>query len=231
MVTKEQRKKLLDAYEDLRVADVRDGMDVLLHHYVGSMEPTMRPLFRTRSFGIARTCRYLPFRGTIPALAPEEYWGWADHYYGEICRYPWVDDIEEGDFIVIDQSGVNAGLMGSDNTLGCLRKGARGFVTNGGVRDTDEIILQKIPYWSMFCSQTMVQGRLEFDAKDIPVCVGGVQVRPGDIVVADGDGVIVVPLEIAAKVARYAHEEHNRDKERRRNQYRKLGWKEDATVE
>lgn len=82
----------------------------------------------------------------------------------------------------------------------------------------------------MFCSQTMVQGRLEFDAKDIPVSVGGIQVRPGDIMVADGDGVIAVPLEIAEDVARYAHEEHNRDKEKRRSHYHKLGWKPDATV-
>lgn len=229
-MTKQQRNKLLHAYEDLRVADIRDGMDVMMHHYVGSMEPTIRPLFRARSFGIARTCRYLPFRGNIPQLSPKEYWEWSGRYYQEICRYPWVADIEEGDFIVIDQSNVNAGLMGSENTLNCLRRGARGFVTNGGVRDTDEIILQKIPFWSRICSQSMVQGRLEFDTKDIRVSVGGVQVRPGDIIVADGDGVIVVSQEIAEDVARYAHEEHNRDKKRRQNHYKKLGWKQDATL-
>jgi len=147
-----------------------------------------------------------------------------------VCSYPWVEDIEEGDFLVIDQSGVNAGLMGSANTLGCLEAGARGFVTNGGVRDTDEIIIQQIPFWSAFCSQAMVQARLEFDAKDIPVCVGGVQVRPGDVVVADGDGVIVVPQDIAEEVARYAHEEHDRDKKTRRDHYRRLGRDEDDTV-
>jgi 4-hydroxy-4-methyl-2-oxoglutarate aldolase len=184
--------------------DVRDGMDTRLHHWSGSMEPSIRPLFRTRAFGIARTCRYLPFRGSIPALPPEAYWEWANRYYAEVCSYPWVADIQEGDFIVIDQSGVNAGLMGSANTLDCLERGARGFVTNGGMRDTDEIILQGIPYWSPICSQAMVQGRLEFDGKDIPLCVGGVQVKPGDLVVADGDGVIAVPQEIAEEAARYA---------------------------
>ena len=230
MIPKKQQKKLLDAYKNLRVADVRDGMDVLMHHYIGSMDPTIRPLFRTRSFGIARTCRYLPFRGHLPPLTPEEYWNWSSRYYQETCSYPWVEDIEDGDFIVIDQSGVNAGLMGSENTLNCLRKGAKGFVTNGGVRDTDEIILQKIPFWSKICSQSMVQGRLEFDAKDIPVSVGGVQVRPGDIIVADGDGVIAVPLEIAETVAQHAHAEHTRDKERRKNHYRHLGWKQDESL-
>lgn len=120
--------------------------------------------------------------------------------------------------------------MGSANTLGCLERGATGLVTNGGVRDTDEIILQGIPYWSIFCSQSMVQGRLEFDTKDIPVSVGGVQVRPGDMVVADGDGVIVVPQEIAEEVARVAHEEHARDKQNRRGAYQRLGKKEDSSL-
>jgi 4-hydroxy-4-methyl-2-oxoglutarate aldolase len=224
------REKLLELYRDLRVADVRDGMDTLLHHYCGSMEPGIRPLFRTRAFGIARTCRYLPFRGVIPNLSLEEYWAWVSRYYAEVCPYPWIGDIQAGDFIVIDQSGVNAGLMGSANTLGCLERGATGLVTNGGVRDTDEIILQGIPYWSAFCSQSMVQGRLEFDTKDIPVSVGGVQVRPGDMVVADGDGVIVVPQEIAEVVARVAHEEHTRDKQNRRGAYQRLGKKEDSSL-
>ena len=145
-------------------------MDVRLHHSVGSMEPTIRPLFRTRSFGIARTCRYLPFRGTIPRLAPDEYWAWAGDYYRDICSYPWIQDIEDGDFIVIDQSGINAGLMGSANTLSCLRKGVRGFVTNGGVRDTDEIILQEVPFWSRFCSQSMVHQPLRRHAGSLSLC-------------------------------------------------------------
>ena len=224
------RKKILELYQDLRVADVRDGMDTLMRHWIGSMDPGIRPLFRTRAFGIARTCRYLPFRGTVPHLSPAEYWKWVGQYYAEVCSYPWIRDIQEGDFIVIDQSGVNAGLMGSANTLDCLGRGVRGFVTNGGMRDTDEIILQGIPFWSAFCSQAMVQGRLEFDAKDIPVSVGGIQVKPGDMVVADGDGVIVVPQEIAEETARQAHAEHERDKKNRREAYHRLGKDEDQTV-
>lgn len=224
------RETLLSLYQDLRVADVRDGMDTMLHHYTGSMTPNMRPLWRTRAFGIARTCRYLPYRGTVPELTPEEYWQWSGKYYNEICTYPWIQDIQPGDFIVIDQSGVNCGLMGSANTLDCVLRGARGLVTSGGVRDTDEIILQKIPFWSPFISQGMVQGRLEFDSKDIPVCVGGVQVRPGDMVVADGDGLIVVPSEIAEDVARHAHDEHERDKKERGSYYEKLGREMDDTV-
>lgn len=225
-----ERKKLLEAYADLRVADVRDGMDYLLLHKQGSMSPDIRPLKRTRAYGIAKTCKYIPYKGKIPELDQNEYADWSGKYYQEINPYPWVDEIREGDFIVIDQSGMNVGLMGSENTLGCLRKGAAGFVTNGGVRDTDEIILQNIPFWSVIISQCMVQGRLQYESHNIPVSVGGVTVHPGDVVVADGDGIIVVPQKEALKVASIARGEHEQDKKRRGDHYRALGWKTDDTV-
>jgi regulator of RNase E activity RraA len=147
-----------------------------------------------------------------------------------VCTYPWVQEIQPGDFVVIDQSGVDAGLLGSNNSLAGFRNGARGYVTNGGVRDTDELILQKIPFWSVFISQKMVQGRLRFDAMGVAVNVGGVQVNPGDIVVADGDGVIVVPRRLALDVARYAQHELDSDKKGRRKLYEELGIELDETV-
>jgi regulator of RNase E activity RraA len=220
----------LDAYKDLRVADVRDGMDTLLLHNYGSMDPNIRPLFRTRAFGIAKTVRYLPYMGGIPNIEPDKYMRWANKYYREVCTYFWMAEIQEGDFIVIDTNDVNCGLMGSENSLTGIMKGARGYVTNGGVRDTDEVILEKIPFWSAMISQSMVQGRLQYDTCNIPVSVGGVTVYPEDIVVADGDGVIVVPQRIALQVAKYAHAEHKRDKKVRRAHYEALSMKPDDTI-
>jgi 4-hydroxy-4-methyl-2-oxoglutarate aldolase len=144
---------------------------------------------------------------------------------------PWIDTIEPGDFCVIDQSGVDAGLMGSNNALVGFGKGARGYVTNGGVRDTDEIKLEGIPFWSKFMSQSMVQARLQFDAYDIPIAVDGVLVHPGDVIVADGDGVIVVPQDIAHDVAHHAHRELSNDKASRRNLYAKLDIPLDHSVQ
>jgi regulator of RNase E activity RraA len=226
----DERRELLELYEGLRVADVRDGMDWMMMHHVGSMSPDIRPLFRTRVVGIAKTVRYVPYEGNIPTMSPDEYTKWVSWYYREICPYPWMDEIEEGDFIVIDQSGVDAGLMGSNNSLAGVKAGARGYVTNGGVRDTDELIIEKVPFWSRFISQKMVQGRLQFDAMDIPVSVGGVTVHPGDVVVADGDGVIVVPRKIALDVAKYARRELEKDKVGRRRLYEELGMELDETV-
>jgi 4-hydroxy-4-methyl-2-oxoglutarate aldolase len=230
MSRKDNRNALLALYDGLRVADVRDGMDWMMRHHQGSMSPDMRPLFRTRAMGIAKTVRYVPYTEPVPEMSPEEYTGWVSWYYREVCPYPWIDAIEDGDFCVIDQSGVDAGLMGSNNSLVGFGKGARGYVTNGGVRDTDELIIQRVPFWSRFISQSMVQGRLQFDACDIPVVVNGVFVYPGDIVVADGDGVIVVPQDIGFDVARYARQELDNDKMGRRRIYEALGMELDHTV-
>jgi regulator of RNase E activity RraA len=229
-ISREEREELLELYKGLRVTDVRDGMDWNMMHHYGSMSPDMRPLFRTRVVGIARTARYVPYQGPIPNMSSEEYTEWVEWYYQEVCTYPWDEDIEKGDFVVIDQSGVDCGLMGSMNSLAFYMLGACGYVIEGGVRDTDELIHQKVPVWSKFISQSMVQARLQFDAKNVPVCVGGVVVNPGDVVVADGDGVIVVPREKARDVARYARRELDADKQARKRIYEQLGWELDDTV-
>jgi regulator of RNase E activity RraA len=166
----------------------------------------------------------------VPKLSPQEYTEWSNWYYNTVCTYPWEADILPGDVIVIDQSGADVGLLGSNNTQGGVIKGARGYISNGGIRDTDEIILQQVPCWSKYTAQCMVQGRLQFDAKDIPIAVGGVLVKPGDVIAADGDGVVVVPRELAMEVATYAHRELANDKRSRKAKYESLGRALDETV-
>jgi regulator of RNase E activity RraA len=227
----DDRKQLLELYKDLRVTDVRDGMDWVGYHGFGTVHHDVKPLWRTRIVGIARTARYLPYEGPMPGKTPEEYTAWVKWYYREVCHDPWQADIVDGDIMVMDVSGCDVGILGSNNTLAALKKGCRGYITNGGgIRDTDEVIMQKIPVWSKFVSQGMDQTRIRFDAKDVPVAIGGVAVYPGDIVVADGDGVVVVPRKIAYDVAKYAHQELSGDKAGRRRLYEELGWELDATV-
>ncbi len=64
----------------------------------------------------------------------------------------------------------------------------------------------------------------------IPINIEGVTVNPGDIVVADGDGVVIVPREKAFEVAMYARKELEMDKEGRRKLYDIMSWKYDETV-
>lgn len=222
--------RLRNLFVGRRVADVRDGLDVLGFHHYGSMFQSIRSLWNCAAIGIARTARYLPFQGPHPDARSEAYGKWSGNYYGTICRYPWVDALREGDFAVIDASGVDAGLMGSDNTLACVRKGCVGFVSDGALRDSGEVIRQEVPFWTGRVSQKMVQGRLRFDAMDVPIAVGGVCVEAGDVVIADADGVIVVPRGVAEEVAEWARKEHESDKQRRRAHYEALGRDADETV-
>ena len=228
---REENKELLELYKNCRVADVRDGLDWVGYHNFGSLEPGVRPLFRTRAVGIARTARYLPFEGPYPDAKNEDYSVWQGWYYGNVCTYPWMDEIEDGDFMAIDVSGVNVGLLGSENTLAALTKGVRGFVLNGaGIRDTDETIMQKIPVWSHFVSQSMVQCKIQFDQKNVPIAIGGTIISPGDVIVADGDGVVVVPRKAAKDVAKYACKILDSDRTARRDHYLALGRDLDDTV-
>ena len=233
-MSSQENLELLKIFKRLRVTDVRDGMDWMGYHHYGSVHHSYRPLFRpeTSIIGIARTARYIPYEGPVPALSPEEYGEWSDMYYRDICIYPWSSDIQPGDFICIDIAGVDVGLLGSNNTLDFVKKGARGFLVNGGgIRDTDECILEKINVWSRFISQPMDQARIRYADKDIPIGIGGVAIYPGDIVVADGDGVIVVPRKIAKDVAKYAWQEASADKISRKQLYVDLGMQLDETVE
>ena len=223
--------ELLELFKSMRVTDIRDGMDWMGYHHYGTIDHSIRPLFRTSAIGIARTSRYIPYEGPAPCCTGEEYTKWVKYYYSEVCYDPWNKDIQPGDFICLDVAGIDVGLIGSNNSLDCKKKGAVGFLLNGGgIRDTDEVILQKIPVWSRFISQPMDQARIRFLEKDIPIAIGGVAIYPGDVVAADGDGVIVVPRKIARDVARYARQEMVADKASRKRQYIDLGMELDDTV-
>ncbi len=225
------REELMEAFKAVRVADVRDGMDTLGLFWTGSMDPEIRPLWRTRAYGIARTARYVPYDGPMPAVTGKAYWKeFVGPYYGNVCPYPWMDEIVPGDFAVIDMSGLPVGLMGSNNALDGVRRGVHGYVADGGCRDTDEVIIQKIPFWTNRCVQPMVQCRIQFEEMNCTVECGGVTVHLGDVVVADGDGVIVVPREHALEVAHYARREQEGDMKGRRRLYEELGMEPDETV-
>jgi regulator of RNase E activity RraA len=224
---------LTKLFDGLRVSDVRDGMDWVGLHAKGSVAPTIRPLFEgARLCGPAHTVRHRLSEKTVPAMSPDEYTEWAYRYwYKELYAYPLSERLTGGEIVVVESPpDAVVGEIGSNNSLEWYASGAAGIVTSGGVRDTDECIRQAVPIFCRVRAQSMVQGRIEFDAAQVPVSIGGALVRPGDIVVADGDGVIVVPVEHAEQVAKYARQESDNDKVGRRRLYERLGWPLDETV-
>jgi regulator of RNase E activity RraA len=132
---------------------------------------------------------------------------------------------------VIDQSGMNVGVMGSNNSFANLAlTGAIGYVIDGGIRDTDEVIAEKVPVWSKTCTQPMDQARIQYENHNCKIHCDGVCVEPGDFVVCDNDGVIVVPKEVVYDVAKYAAQEMNNDKPYRKFLYMKAGLPLDESV-
>ena len=222
------------------MADISDGMDMVGLKDVGLLATDITALwkdidsFKHLLCGIAMTVRYVPTnRSTTPANA-KDYKNWRDQWYTHISGEPFIDSIKPGNVIVIDNAGdKDAGSVGSNNSMIWKAKGAVGIVSAGGVRDTDEIIKQKIPVYMDLekRGRGIRPGRNELESVNKPVVIGGVLIRHGDVIVADGDGVIVVPREKAAEVAEAAHEELRLDKAARKRLYKQLGIPSDRTVE
>ncbi|MEQ8533702.1 MAG: RraA family protein [Imperialibacter sp.] len=234
--------QLIKLYAGLRVADVSDGMDMLGMPDVGLMDPKIAPLwkdiegFKHQFVGIAFTVRYVPTtRRPHPGnVSRDDYKHWRDMWYTNVSAEPFIKDIKEGHVIVIDNANDgDTGSTGSNNSMIWKSKGAIGIVSAGGVRDTDEVIKQGIPVYMNYekRGRGIRPGRNELDSYNEPVVVGGVYIRPGDVIVADGDVLIVVPRDIAIDVADAAREELLIDKEQRRKLYKELGIPYDFTVE
>ena len=223
--------ELLGLYEGLRVADVSDGMDAMGRRDVGLVDSAIRPIWLgAQAIGRAVTARYVATAEIVPQMSPEEYAEYSGRWYGEKCTYPFMDILKPGDFLVLDLSGLEVGFWGSNVGLAAVEKGVTGVAIDGGCRDTEEVALQKCAVWCRVRARTTVIGRLEFESLNETVNCGGVKVTPGDMVVADDDGVIVVPQGIAADVARCARQELDADKRSRRAIYESLGRPLDDTV-
>lgn len=234
----EEDQALLKMYETLRVADVSDGMDKAGLHSMGLVDPEIQPLwkdpehYKHRIVGIAVTARYVPTNKAHPGkLAPDEFDRWEGHFYSVYSPEPFVPLLRSGSVLVIDDAnGVDVGSIGSNNIMGWMVRGCVGVVTDATARDTDEIITQQVPLYYRQPGRGIRPGRNELESVNLPVAIGGVLVCPGDVVVADGDGVVVVPREFAEKVATFAHEILEKDKAGRRNLYKQLGLPEDDSV-
>jgi 4-hydroxy-4-methyl-2-oxoglutarate aldolase len=235
--TQEQDAEILKAFEGLRVADVSDGMDVVGLQDVGLVDPAIHPLwkdtdqFTHRFCGIAVTVRYVPTNRRADRMSEEEFPKWEGRWYTELSSEPFEDLLRPGSAVVIDGTDDrDTGTIGSNNIMAWKLKGAVGVVTSGGARDTDEVIKERIPLYLKRLGRGIRPGRNQVESVNQPVTIGGVLVRPGDVVVADGDGVVVVPREKAQDVARISQKILESDKVGRRSLYEKLGLPEDSTV-
>jgi regulator of RNase E activity RraA len=145
----DERTEIRGLYEGLRVTDVVDGLDYNGFHDVNHVDPSVRPLFRDaedfshRFVGFAHTVRFHPTNRRRPErMSIEEFDEWKGEWYAERAPGPFTDEIRDGDAIVIAAHHTDVGFIGSNNSLSWMDAGAVGVVTDGGARDTDELVRQ-----------------------------------------------------------------------------------------
>ena len=225
-------KKTVQIFRSVRTSDVTDALDSMGLQQRYEMDPVMRPMYPGIRFaGIAHTAEYRSMDKPLLPMTYEEfdevqYKSGADGLWHEAG--PWGSD---GEVLVIDAKRTRAGILGSNNTLGGRSRGVVGFVIDGTCRDSGECILQKTPVFSTVRSPAHPMGRIGPVSDSQPIVCAGVVVRPGDVIIADDDGVVVVPQDIADEVARRADLIQAKDKPGRKAGYGKLGLPPDQTVE
>ena len=240
--SEQARKEILELYKDLRLTDVLDGMDLIGLQDIGLMNKDIRPLWRDvekfshRIVGFAITVRHVPTDVRVGQNSFPNLEGFKKFKSEQYKRAPdaWLGTAKPSDVVVIDAGGIDeCGFIGSNNSLGWAEKGVVGVVTNGGARDTDEIV--KVKKISVYCknaysSRGVRPGRLIAESYNFPISVAGVLVFPGDLIVADGDGVLVVPRKHALTVGKLARQINTGDEKSRAGRYKRLGMELDETV-
>jgi regulator of RNase E activity RraA len=223
--------KILEILRSVRTSDVTDALDSmgLQEHY--EMDPEMRPLSSGIHFaGVAHTAEYDLIDKLLTGMSYEEF---DKRQYQEGPEGLWHDAGPWGapdEVLVIDAKRTRAGILGSYNTLDGRIKGTVGYVIDGTCRDSYECTLQKTPVFCTVRSPAHPMGRIEPVSDQKPIVCAGVSVKPGDYILADDDGVVVIPQEIADEVARRSRLIQDKDRPGRRVMYEKFGIPMDETV-
>jgi 4-hydroxy-4-methyl-2-oxoglutarate aldolase len=114
---------------------------------------------------------------------------------------PAIEAAQPGDVIVIDNAGrTDVSSWGDILSNAAQCKGVRGVVIDGACRDIDASREVGFPVYGKAVVPVTARGRIQQEAFNVLIQVGGVQVRPGDLVIADGSGVVFIPEERAEEV-------------------------------
>ncbi|MDN3496351.1 fumarylacetoacetate hydrolase family protein [Planococcus sp. APC 4015] len=153
----------------------------------------VRPLHpSSKLVGTARTLRFVPNREDL----------FASHGGGYNAQKRTFDAVRDGEVIVIEARGeTGSGTLGDILAIRAHARGAAGIVTDGGVRDADAVTAVGIPVYTSGAHPAVLGRRHVPWDHDLTIACGGTTVQPGDVIVGDADGVIVIPPGIAEEVA------------------------------
>jgi regulator of RNase E activity RraA len=146
-----------------------------------------------RIAGPAFTLRFVPAREDL--ATPES---WASPRSTRAA----IEAMPEGVIAVVDALGVaSAGIFGDILVARMRMRGVAGLVTDGAVRDVAGVLGTGLPVWSAGAAAPASVNSLTFVGWQEPIGCGGVAIFPGDMIVADGDGAVVIPAAVAEAVA------------------------------
>jgi regulator of RNase E activity RraA len=167
--------------------------------FLTGLRPTRPDL---RMVGFAHTLRYVPVREDVVETDMREL----------NAQRQAVESISPGEVLVIEARGEEgAGTIGDILALRALRRGAAGIVTDGGLRDSPAVAGLEIPTYYR-APHASVLGVLHYPLEtNVPVSCAGVLVLPGDLLVGDAEGVVVVPARLAEEVGAAALEQESRE--------------------
>lgn len=168
------------------------GLGNTFMHDVAPLRPEMKMA------GRAYTLRYIPAREDLNDIP-------MDNLTDK--QRVGIEEMEPGDILVIDARGdTRAGTMGSILALRMQQMGAAGVVTDGAYRDSPAIAAAGMPAFSRSMNAHTNKSIHYPSEIQVPVGCGEVAVFPGDIIVGDGEGVVVIPAHLAEQVAQTAAE-------------------------
>ena len=224
--------KLLNRIRSCRPADLSDAMDGIGLVGTGSMSPEMRPIRAGIRFaGFAYTVKYVPTKRRVKKCKTTE------EYHKELGAwgskvYAFTKGLQKADNIVcvVDMQGMPVGLWGSLIGMEMMYKGLEGVVLDGTCRDSYECNIEGVNAFCTKRSYNHPYGRIELDGVNVPIRCAGVKVSPMDVIVADDDGVLVIPREKAEIVVRIAEDVLERDQKNRSKWYKTLGLPPDDTL-
>lgn len=196
----ERRPDLLASIEKVAACYSASSVFADVMYRTGVMHSSIRPPFKAKAVGQALTVQLSKGDLVDPLKA--------------------LEMGQSGDIIVVDAGGdtevsVCGGLMGAL----AKNRGIRGMIVDGAGRDIDELEDIGWPIWTKSITargtHTMFSGRKEELSINVPIACGGIVVNPGDFIVADTIGVVVIPLEKAVEIIDLAREQAEREQKTR----------------
>lgn len=182
-----EKRELVARLKKLDTTCVSDAMDSLgINGCLLGIKPVLKG---SKICGPAFTAHYVPCGQTKGAVGG------------------FIEKVKEGEIIVIDNAGrTSYSVWGDIMSLTAKLNKIQGTLIDGACRDVPAIIRTNYPVFSKDSCMVSARGRAELDSIEIPVSISDIQIRPGDIILADDDGAIAIPQARAEEVLRIAEE-------------------------